>query len=445
MLEQLGAIGISWREDGSEALADYAIAEDRLAESLTQFADDNRLAEIAYLSTCNRVEIFFLRAESRKSLDLRPAVFELLCGRVPQPGEAQRRLKAWAGEGAAEHLFLVTAALDSACVGEVEVAGQVRKAHELALELGHCGAALDLLFNEAYRVMGQVRGETRISAGRVSLAEIAVDQIKARHTTNGGIVALVGVSPMTTRAAVSLQSAKIPFIVVNRTLDNAQALAEPYAAPSMSLEEFRRKPPPVESVLCCTGAPAAVVDKSCLIKIVGETSDQEPPLLIDMSVPPDIDVSACAEMNLERIGMDQIVAIAESNRGARDAEVANAREIVDQALASLGSRYADKYFGPLFGALQKRYSQIAQDGVDRLLKKELPDLSEQQRSAVTAWSVSLAKRFAHLPCAGLRGLMHDGPEGSLDAFIDGLDPKFANDLRRATVESNGSTFKTVEN
>ena len=65
-----------------------------------------------------------------------------------------------------------------------------------------------------------------------------------------------------------------------------------------------------------------------------------------MSVPPDVDQKACSDLNLDRIGMDGIVTIAENNRNARDSEIANAREIVDQALADLGSLFADKYFGP---------------------------------------------------------------------------------------------------
>ena len=444
MLEQLGAIGISWREDGSEALADFAIAEARLAESLSQFADDNDLAETAYLSTCNRIELFFVRNDPKKSEDLRTAALELLCDRAAQPGEAQRTLRAWAGEGAAEHLFLVTAALDSACVGEVEIAGQVRRAHENALESGHCGPALDLLFNEAYRIMGRVRRETGVSAGRVSLAEIAVDQIRTRHANTGGRVALVGVSPMTTRAAVSLQSAGIPFIVINRTLGHAQSLAEAHGASSMSLDEFRKNPPIVVSILSCTGAPEAILDEALLRTLVNKSSNTTLPLLIDMSVPPDVDQKACSDLNLDRIGMDGIVTIAENNRNARDSEIANAREIVDQALADLGSLFADKYFGPLFGVLQKRYRDIAADGVNRLLKKELRNLDDDQRAAVTAWSASLAKRFAHVPCAGLRGLMHDGPEGSLDAFIDALDPNFAGDLRRATSPSKTGQKKAFE-
>ena len=43
----------------------------------------------------------------------------------------------------------------------------------------------------------------------------------------------------------------------------------------------------------------------------------------------------------------------------------------------------------------------------------------------------LARRFAHIPTLGLRGLLHHGPDGSLDAFLQGLDAEFAEELRRA--------------
>ena len=43
----------------------------------------------------------------------------------------------------------------------------------------------------------------------------------------------------------------------------------------------------------------------------------------------------------------------------------------------------------------------------------------------------LARRFAHIPCLGLRGLLHDGPDGSLEAFLNGLEPEFADELRAA--------------
>ena len=110
---------------------------------------------------------------------MRRDAFQLLTRRAAAPGEAERRLRAWHGEGAAEHLFLTAAGLDSACVGEIEILGQVRHAQERSLELGLCGPTLGLVFEEALRIAGRVHGGTKLAEGRVSLAEIAVEGASA--------------------------------------------------------------------------------------------------------------------------------------------------------------------------------------------------------------------------------------------------------------------------
>lgn len=436
MLEDLSVVGISWRHNGSEGLERYALDEDQLAETLRDFADRAGLAELAYLATCNRVELIFARTAATPSRDLRPLVYELLTGSAAAPGDAERTLKAWQGEGACEHLFLVAAGLDSAAVGEVEIAGQVRRCHELALQSRLSGPRLELLFEEALKIAAVVRGETGLSTGRVSLAEVAVTHIRERLGRTKGKVALVGVSPMTERAAQSLAKAEIPLIFVNRTADKAAACAAAYGAEHLSLAEFQNDPPAVEAVLSSTGADEVLLGKSVLERLATRTPSGQPPLLIDMAIPADIDPEACAQLNIERIGMDRITLEAETNREARLIEAAQARELVDHALLRLHDRFAERVYGPLFGTLQRRYRHTAQEGVQRLLKKELKGLGAEEREAIETWTEVLARRFAHIPCLGLRGLLYNGPDGSLDAFLDGLDPEFADELRQALEQAS---------
>lgn len=330
-----------------------------------------------------------------------------------------------------EHLFLTFAGLDSACVGEVEIAGQVRTGFELARRLGLSGPVLETLFEEAQRVAALVRGETRIGAGRVSLAEIAVDLVLERVANTGGTVALVGVSPMTERAAVSLASAGVPMLVVNRTLARAEELASRHGASAMTLEDFRQSPPAIEALLSATGSPDALLARPALERLAARTPSGKPPLLVDMAIPADFDPRLCLELDIPRVGMDEISRRAEQNRAARLMEAAQARELIDEALVKTLERFAERYSGRLFGALQQRYRKTAEEGVQRLLRKDLPHLNEHQRAAVETWAAALARRFAHIPCLGLRGLLHEGPEGSLEAFLGGLEPEFAEELHAA--------------
>lgn len=430
MFDDLGIVGVSWRSNATEALDGFALPSGGEDAALREFAARLGLSELAYLSTCNRVELIFSRGPGA-SRDIRPQAYALLTGQAAMPGVAERRLKAWQGEGACEHLFLVAAGLDSAAIGEAEIAGQVRSAHEHALDLGLSGPRLELLFEESLRIAAEVRGGTRLGRGRVSLAEIAVDRLRERIARTGGKVALIGVSPMTERAARSLAKAGIGFIVVNRSVDKARVLAETYAADCLSLADFRANPPAVEAVLSATGAAEPVLTEALLERLAARAPSSQPLTLIDMAVPADIDGEACAKLGLIRVGLDDIVAATERNRAARLVEAAQARELVDAALERLHDRYTERVYGPLFGALQQRYRRTAEEGVKRLLKKELKGLGPAEREAIETWSAVLARRFAHIPCLGLRGLLHTGPEGSLEAFLSGLDPEFADELRTA--------------
>jgi glutamyl-tRNA reductase len=431
LLEHLGLVGVSWRQGGSEALAEFALAQERAPEQLQDFARRLELDELAYLATCNRVELIFARSDRTPLQDLRREAFRLLTGRAAAHGEAERRLRAWQGEGAAEHLFLTAAGLDSACVGETEIVGQVRYSQERSLELGLCGPSLGLVFEEALRIAGRVRGGTKLAEGRVSLAEIAVQHLRERIARTPGRIALVGVSPMTERAAVSLAEAGLEFTVVNRTLEKAAALAGRHGASHVSLESFRRESPAVEALLTATGAGAPILNAAALERLAAHAPSGQPPLIVDMAVPGDVDAALCANLAIPRIGMDALVRHAERSRAARLMEAAPAREQVDQALDELQDRFTELYYGPLFGALQRRYQRTAQQGVKRLLKKDLKGLGETERAAIETWAEVLARRFAHIPCLGLRGLLHEGPDGSLEAFLSGLEPEFADELRAA--------------
>jgi glutamyl-tRNA reductase len=436
VLEHLGMVGVSWRQGGAESLAEFTLPEESVAERLTALAAACDLDELAYIATCNRVELMFARRAGTPATDLRQAAFRCLTGRSAAPGEAERRLRAWHGEGAAEHLFLIAAGLDSACVGETEIVGQVRAALERSVTLGLSGAALALVFDEALRIAARVRGATRLGEGRVSLAEVAVDKLRERLAETPGAVALIGVSPMTERTAVSLHAAGVALVIVNRTLAKAQAFAERFGAAAQSLEDFHTAPPPLEAVLSATGAGEPILREAALERLAAKTPSGRAPLVVDMAVPADVDPEACRKLAIPRVGLDDIVARAESNRNARLLEAAQAREHVDAALEKLQERFAERYYGPLFGALQQRYRRTAQEGVNRLLKKELKGLGEKERLAIETWCEVLARRFAHIPCLGLRGLLYTGPEGSIEAFLNGLEPEFADELRSALQRSS---------
>ncbi len=430
-MERIGLVGISWRNGGADTLARFTIPEAERDERLPRLAAALGVAELAYIATCNRVELAFVVPRGTPIGPFRARIFRELAGAEPAPGEAEKILRAWAGEGAAEHLLLVAAGLDSARPGETEIVGQVRDAYESARRLGLVGSRLELLFEHALRVAARVHRDTHVGERRVSLAEIALDRIRERLARTPGPVAAIGVSPMTQRACRELAERGVEILVVNRTLARAEALAAEVGGRALPLDAFRREPEPVEALISATGAADPVLDRATLERLAARAPSGEAPLVVDMAVPPDIAPEDAARAGLERVGMNQVIAIAEENRRDRLVELADARAIVDEALDELRERIVEQHLAPVLAALQRRYRRTAVEGVDRLLRRELAGLGESERQAVRRWAETLARRFAHIPTAGLRALARHGGNEAVERFLDGLDRDLADELAGA--------------
>ena len=114
-------------------------------------------------------------------------------------------LHAYGGEGAAEHLFCVAAALDSMKLGEKQILGQVKKAYHRASELGLVGAHLRLLVEEAIKTARSVQNNTSLGEGAVSMLTLALDSIEKRLGPDAGRFVMVGAGEMTVKAAESLR------------------------------------------------------------------------------------------------------------------------------------------------------------------------------------------------------------------------------------------------
>ena len=144
---------------------------------------------------------------------------------------------------------------------------------------------------------------------------------------------------------------------------------------------------------------------------------------------------------MQRIGMNEIIKEAEKNRERRLLEAGDARKIVDEALQGLHRRLVDRVLSPLFAAVQRSYRTTALEGVERLFQKELSSLSEGERETIRRWAETLARRFAHIPTAGLRGVAFDMGPSAVEAFLTHADESMVKILRDASHQADVVPFK----
>ena len=415
-MHQIGVVGLSYRHAGVHEVARFAVPRAELPVRLPALRALLRASEILYVGTCNRVEVVYSTDDGTPAGDCRGEVFRVLTGREPAPGEAARVLRAWTGEAAVEHLFLVACGLDSAQTGEREIAAQLRIAWEDARAAQTCGAVLDRLVGEA---LGMARRVRRLSAElrAPSLGDLAADRVLQHLGAERTRVALVGVSAMTRRCAAVLQESKVPLLIVNRTLQAAEELAAPLRAQSLSLEHFRRQPPPVSAVVLAAGGGTTLLDGSALSRL--QAAAPCPALLVDFGVPPNVDPAAAQHVGITRLGMDHLIEAAQGRRLAQLLRLAPVRAAIDDRLARLRTELAVRAIGPRLAQLRGAFEAIAAQSVAHALQAELRTLDAHEREQLARLAATLAHRLAHLPLAGLRAAAVHASAEAVDAFFDG--------------------------
>jgi len=433
-MDQIGVVGLSYRHAGAKDIAGFTLPKEAVAARLPQLKAAVGVAELAYVATCNRVEVIFAAAGDQPAQDCRREVFRALTGREPADGEARSALRAWTGEAAVEHVFLLACGLDSAQAGEKEIAAQLRGAWQATRAAQTCGPILDHIFGEALAMAARVQ---QLAAGEraPSLADLAVEQCLEALGGQPGLVALVGVSAMTRRSGELLHDAGVSLIVANRSPDVAVQFAEMLADRSLSardskgeaaavrapavrtapLDAFRTAPPDVAALIVATGGAGPVLDEATLDRIVRAAS--RPPLIVDFGLPANVDPEAARRCGLRHIGMDELIEAARQRRIAHLMRLAPVRTAIDERLAALRGQLAARSIGRQLADLRGAFERIAAEEVDRALAGELRGLAEEHKAQVQRFATTMARRLAHLPLAGMRAAAAEGSIETVEAFF----------------------------
>src|SRR3569832_1033125 len=133
-------LGLSHKTATLDVSERLASAPEQMGDILRGFAGLVPVREVALLSTCNRVEVYLAApdpdaasAARRRHLADRSCVSEL---------ELANHLYARVDVDAVHHLFRVAASLDSLVIGEPQILGQVKPAHDAALAHRTAGSVL---------------------------------------------------------------------------------------------------------------------------------------------------------------------------------------------------------------------------------------------------------------------------------------------------------------
>jgi glutamyl-tRNA reductase len=415
-------VGVTVRRGKQQGLEAYTFGPEehaRQAKALHYACD---FLESVYLATCNRVEVIFLCRRGTPVSEYRKRIHAFFAARnlggTPPPSTARlaaHALHAYEKDGAAEHLFCVAAGIDSLNPGDAQILGQVKDAFRLSQGWGLAGAHLQMIFEEAFQAAKRVRCRTALGARPVSMVSLAFDLIDQR-TTTPATVALIGAGEMTRQCGRHL--ARRPgckLLFVNRTVNKVVELAAACGGRALALDEFLAAPGHLDVVVTATAAREPLLGGAFFSALEGAA-----PLVIDLAVPRDTDVAAAAAAGAQLYDIDQLNSQAERNRRGREAEIAEARVIIDEALEALRRRVFDRDLGPIVRDMRSRGQAAADELIEQLFSNGLAQLDEAHRDHIRRFGQQVVNRLLHMPTVGLKRLAQDHGLEAVEAFLQGV-------------------------
>jgi glutamyl-tRNA reductase len=327
-------IGLSHHSSPVALRERFAFAEARIPEVLQSLRGSGIADEAVILSTCNRVELYAATSLEPRAAFTELKEFLLACHNYRDP--LTDEVYTLSEPHSIEHLFRVACGLDSMVLGETEILGQLKQAYDLALKHRHTGGRLNKAFQRAFHVAKQVRTETSIQRGSVSVGSVAVELAeKIFSALNDRRVMVIGAgdtSEKTARALLSRGARSI--IVANRTYDHAVVLANELGGRAVRYEDWAKEFETVDIAISSTSAPHYILDRVKLEPLM-KLRKNRPLLLVDIAVPRDIDPEVNLMPNVYLYNIDDLQGIADGYLKQRKKEIEQCEKIIREKVKGL--------------------------------------------------------------------------------------------------------------
>ncbi len=309
----------------------FAFPEEQQAELMKQMIGKGIADECVIISTCNRTEVYtYSECPDSNFAAMQELLLEFANAQdVEHMGDY---IRLYSGSKAIRHLFRVTAGLDSMVMGEDQILGQVKRAHEFAHETGSCGVYLNTLFHYAVTAAKKVKTETDLSRTTVSTATMA---IKAAEQTFGSLhgkkVMLIGASGKIGSTVLKnlqcIEGAKVYITARNMS----QASADPHHKISYQVMDYEKRYELVDEmdvIVSATSSPHYTLTYDKLAKCL---VTEKPRVLVDLAVPIDIDARAAKLPGVKRYDIDDFRELAAANNEKKQHEALEAEQMLEES------------------------------------------------------------------------------------------------------------------
>ncbi len=379
------------------------------AEKWVEFLESGGAENYVIVSTCNRLEIYYSSEEELSGF--------------PMESLAEK----YSGTDALNHLFRVTAGLESMSVGENEILHQVKEAFDLAIANKHVHDPLAFIFRKAISSGKLVRRDTGISRGKVSIPALSMDVLNRNHGVSGKNAAVIGTGKMASDVIKYLQKLKPAGItIVGRNPDKTASLASSLGTEWKPINELADIINLNQIIITATSSKSLIISREMLSGV------QENKVFLDISNPRNVE-EPLENDNFTLIDLKALNPILEKNKANKEKEITNAEQIVHRQAESLNSRLSKLEMEKLIASLYKQAEKLKENEISRL-KRALASGTDFDE-ALEAMSSALVKKLLAFQTDVLRNVHGSKVTGDIREAIEGA--YFGRDTKNASKKPRG--------
>ncbi|MBA4252036.1 MAG: glutamyl-tRNA reductase [Chlorobiaceae bacterium] len=379
-------------------------------DEIKKFLDElkeNYFSEGFILSTCNRTEIYGIPIKSELNylhltnfLLEKKAVVEI----------TDENFQKFFSCSALNHLFRVTAGIDSLLVGDNQILGQVKESFSIAEEKGFVGFLLKRVFDHAMKVGKRAKTETLISEGAITVSYAAVQLIEKIFSNLSKKSALViGVGETGEIATKHLRDKGIgKLTITNRTFEKAEKLAEEVHAKILPFANFKESLHEFDIIISATSAKDYILSKD-EVKVMMKKRGFAATVLMDIAIPRDIDPNSKNIDNVFYHDIDSLSIIVDQNLKKRKDEIPKVQQIIMEELISFFSWFNSLEIAPTIKSLRDLFEEVRISEVDKYKNK----FSSEDVEKLDLVTKRIINKLLHHPTTGLKKVSElgtDSPE-----------------------------------
>ncbi|CAH8350675.1 unnamed protein product [Eruca vesicaria subsp. sativa] len=415
-------IGLSIHTAPLEMREKLAIPLAELPHAVSELRGLNHIEEAAVLSTCNRMEIYVLALSQHRGVREVTHWMSKRSG-IPVSEICQHWFLLYNND-ATQHLFEVSAGLDSLVLGEGQILSQVKQVRE-KLRSGF-GMVIPGLFDKAITAGKLVRTETCIASGAVSVSsaavELALTKLLPTKSASSAVMLVVGAGKMgklVIKHLVAKGCSKM--VVVNRSKERVEAIQEEMMP--LGVEIVYK---PFDEMLACAGEANVIFTSTASetplflkehVKTLPLMDDAR--LFVDISVPRNVG-SCVDELDSARVyNVDDLQEVVAANKEDRARKAMEAHDIIDDESKKFEAWRDSLQTVPTIKKLRRKTERIRAASVEKFMSRYGKDMDKKTREAVDDLTRGMLNKILHGPMKHLR--CDDGENRELPETLENME------------------------